>query len=623
MPQPPGLSSERLTMALAIHLLGKPRAEREGAPLPALRGRKGWALLAYLIRSERPVSRAQLASLLFADADDPLGALRWNLAQLRRLLGGEDTLRGELLALELPAGTFVDIRVLTTGTWIETADVPGIGRDLLEGMDFPTSPAFEAWLLNERRHLKATSEAVLREAALARLGAGDAENAIDVAARLVALDPLDENYQGLLIRCYASAGDEAAAARQLAACIELFRRELGIEPGPVVTSAIHVSKVSTTQRAAGGAVAARAQLEAGQAAIKAGAIASGLECLRTATTEAHMCGDIVLKMETLFAMGSTLAHAGRESHEEGAAALHEVIALAERSGDPSLRASACRELAWIELLAARFDRTEVWLKQAAALVGDDESERAKILSVAGMYLTEVGRYQQSIAKLKEAVGLAERSGEVQTVAWALSMLGRALFLRRDLDGARAVNRRAIEIARAAGWMWLIPWPEAYLAETELATGDIESAGELAEHSFALASQSRDPCFQSKAERVIAMVAAARGRSDTAIERLEMARLRMVKHPDSTWLMAYLLDSLCTVAVAGRHPGAAGWINDLENLAGRTGMRELLARAYIHRHAVGDPSALETARVLALDIDNPYLHEVIAGTQPVVPSRSGS
>ena len=48
------------------------------------RGRKAWALLGYLLLAERPPSRRHLAELLFADADDPLGALRWTLAELRR-----------------------------------------------------------------------------------------------------------------------------------------------------------------------------------------------------------------------------------------------------------------------------------------------------------------------------------------------------------------------------------------------------------------------------------------------------------------------------------------------------------------------------------------------------------
>jgi hypothetical protein len=37
---------------LAIHLLGPPRVERGGIPVPSPRGHKVWGLLAYLIRSE-------------------------------------------------------------------------------------------------------------------------------------------------------------------------------------------------------------------------------------------------------------------------------------------------------------------------------------------------------------------------------------------------------------------------------------------------------------------------------------------------------------------------------------------------------------------------------------------
>ncbi len=61
-------------MGLAIHLLGRPRAEQDGKALPTPRGHKVWGLLAYLIRSDAGVSRTHLAGLLFEDADDPLAA---------------------------------------------------------------------------------------------------------------------------------------------------------------------------------------------------------------------------------------------------------------------------------------------------------------------------------------------------------------------------------------------------------------------------------------------------------------------------------------------------------------------------------------------------------------------
>ena len=56
-----------------IRLLGRPTVERNGEPVPPPRGRKAWALLAYLLLAERPPSRRHLAELLFSEADDPLG----------------------------------------------------------------------------------------------------------------------------------------------------------------------------------------------------------------------------------------------------------------------------------------------------------------------------------------------------------------------------------------------------------------------------------------------------------------------------------------------------------------------------------------------------------------------
>jgi len=73
---------------LAIHLLGpQPQVVEAGRQQPPPRGRKVWALLAYLLTTESAPSRQWLAWLLFSDAGDPLNALSWNMTQLRRLLG--------------------------------------------------------------------------------------------------------------------------------------------------------------------------------------------------------------------------------------------------------------------------------------------------------------------------------------------------------------------------------------------------------------------------------------------------------------------------------------------------------------------------------------------------------
>lgn len=67
---------------------------------------------------------------------------------------------------------------------------------------------------------------------------------------------------------------------------------------------------------------------------------------------------------------------------------------------------------------------------------------------------------------------------------------------------------------------------------------------------------------------------------------------------------YYFDALCGLAVKHRRPEASRWITDLETLASRTGMRELVIRAYVYRAQLGDGTAAGAARVLAADVDNP-------------------
>lgn len=96
-------------MALHIRLLGEPCLERDGERVAGPRGNKAWALLAYLLLVRRPPGRRQLAELLFCEAEDPLGALRWSLAQLRQALAQPAALRGDPLDVALADDTVVDL----------------------------------------------------------------------------------------------------------------------------------------------------------------------------------------------------------------------------------------------------------------------------------------------------------------------------------------------------------------------------------------------------------------------------------------------------------------------------------------------------------------------------------
>jgi len=97
------------------------------------------------------------------------------------------------------------------------------------------------------------------------------------------------------------------------------------------------------------------------------------------------------------------------------------------------------------------------------------------------------------------------------------------------------------------------------------------------------------------------VATQRGELDQAIPLLEDAPRICRRLPDSyLWIEAYGLDSLCAVAVEQALPSAARWIEELEQLAGRAGFRELLARTLVYRRRLGAGSG---AAVI------PALHDV--------------
>ena len=317
---------------LRIHLLGTPTVQRGGVQVEAPAGRKHWGLLTYLVRTEVPSSRERLSGLLFPEADDPLGALRSALSALRRQLGPHAEVGGNPVRLALGPTTSVDVEILRTGSWVEAAALPGLGHELLDGMAFRSSPSFENWLENERRHVAGTTAAVLHEAALALLARGDADTARSHAAHLVRLNAYDENAHVLLVRCLRAVGDADAAERQVTTCTELFRRELGIEPSSALASAAAEPLASVGTRVSGPS-AINVLIETGMAAVEAGAPEAGVARLRGAVASARREDDPVLLARALVGLGRALVHSARGTDEEGAEALHEGSLLAERIGE--------------------------------------------------------------------------------------------------------------------------------------------------------------------------------------------------------------------------------------------------------------------------------------------------
>jgi DNA-binding SARP family transcriptional activator len=600
-------------VSLAIRLLGKPQIERDGVPVQPPRGRKTWALLAYLVLCERPPPRSRVASLLFSEADDPLGALRWSLADLRRTLGAADAVAGDPLELRLPPGVPVDVVALTApGDDVAFLRPEG---ELLEGMAFPSSPVFESWLGVMRRHVDGAARALAHDEALVRLAAGDAAGATELAAHLVADDPLDQAGQELLIRCLARAGRRQAAERQLAECEVLFRRALGVAPGPELRSA-----ASEADRSAAGAVgdrdAALGQLDAGAAALDAGAVEPGVQILREACAEAAASGDASLEARGLAALGSALVHALRGRDEEGAVRLHEALRLAEACGERATAAAACRELGYIDVQAGRGASAGRWLTRATELAEGNE-ERCAVLGVRGMALSDRAHYGAALDLLNRSVARAERCGRRRQAAWSLSLIGRVHMLRGELSLALPRLDESLALVAAERWTAFRPWPEALRAEASLLMGRPDQAAERLDHAFRLACRLGDPCWEAMGARLMGLLAAGAGDAAEAREQFADALTRATRVSDVyQWVHAHVLDSSAGLAVATGAHDAAQIVDRLAELAERCGLRELVVRAHVHRGRLGDARSLASARLLAAEIDNPALDALVG---PAVPA----
>jgi DNA-binding SARP family transcriptional activator len=583
-----------------VRLLGPPRIEDEGQPCPPPRGLKSWAVLARVALAERPVGRRELAGELFGEADDPLGALRWSLADMRRSFGLPSLLCGDPLSLA-PGELWVDARALEDGS----LPVEDIGGGLLEGIELRNCPGFDTWLLLARLNCAARGREELRRRALSLLAAGEAGAAMAAAGRAAGLDPLDEGAQELFLRVLVAAGRGGLASAHLAACEALFARE-GLVSSPALRSAARDPGLAPRPRMRAGVVAA-SLLRAGTAALDAGAVDAGVETLRRAAAEAGRAADPAIQAEVLGALGGALVHAVRGSDGEGAVVLHRALLAARTAGRSALVADILRELAFVDVQAGRHTSADRALREASQHACGDPGLLAGILAIQGMNQADRGRHSEAAESLTRAAGLAREAGRVRQEAWSQGVLARSLLLAGQVQPAREAAERSTAVALSERWNAFLPWPQVLHAQCLAAAGRWDEASEDAEHAFALACELGDPCWEGMAARALGLLALHAGDLGAAQVWLADARRRCDRVPDRyVWVSAYIgLAELETAARANIDlvaPAAAR----LYEHAVLGDLPEFLAWALVYQAESGDRAKAPLARRAAAGIVNPVL-----------------
>ena len=559
---------------MEIRLIGRPVILDDTASARPVRGHQSWALLARILLSDRPLGRRALSTELFPAAADPLGALRWCLAGLRRAIGTPGAFVGDPVEAALPAGMVVDVEELEAGRF----DIERAG-DFLDRVDPRSSFELDMWLMVQRQRIAGLIDAHTRAEALRCLAEGDTARAVHLATIGVQRAALDERAHVVLVKSLVAAGSHAAASRHVEETTTLFSAELGTEPTSALRDAARRRLAGAPPGVSRRAVAA-SLLESGRAALDAGATDAGLECLRRATDEADHAGDEHLAATCLLELGIALVHSVRSHDDEAALLLQQSASIAEHLGAGEIGATAARELGYIDALAGRRPDAQAHVDRARRLAAGDHHLLAGVLAVEAFNLADWGRHEQGLTTYADAVELSRQAGDTRREAWALGLGAWAHLVAGELDAARSWIDRCVRVTSDIRWMAFRPFPLAVSAELELLAGTPATALHAGlEESYALSCSLADPCWEGATARAIALARAADGDHSGALDWIGRSRRHCLRETDVyEGMHAAILATQADLALAsGDDRGSQASARSLISLAARTHMDGYLAR----------------------------------------------
>jgi DNA-binding SARP family transcriptional activator len=225
---------------IRMRLLGVPEIYVDERPV-RLRRRSAVALLAYLVVTDRPQSRDVLAATLAGDTDEVQAQkfLCNALVDLRTALGEFVVTDRHTVAINRQLAAAVDVQALEVALAAAKTgdDLDAMGEaiamyrgEFLAGLVLRDAPVFDEWLLLQREYFRSTLVQALQATLDRQAPYGTAGAGLELARRLLAIEPWREEAHRALMVLLARSGQRSAALAQFAACRRLLAQELGVEP---------------------------------------------------------------------------------------------------------------------------------------------------------------------------------------------------------------------------------------------------------------------------------------------------------------------------------------------------------------------------------------------------------
>jgi DNA-binding SARP family transcriptional activator len=508
-----------------IRLLGEPAILDESERRQPLRGFQAWALLARVLLTRQPVDRRTLASELFPETADPLGALRWSLASLRKALDCSDCLNGDPVTFGYSGAVDIDVWRLDA----EDFDIEAAGP-LLGDFEPRSSPEFATWLLVERARIAVILESRIRQDTLRAISVGDHRRAVRLAEIGARQSPFDERAHVLLVKSLALSGQYDAATRHAEATEAVFLAELGERPSPALRSAARRT-ISAPPSGISQEAFVRSLIQSGLAALSAGAPDAGIDCLRRAVSDAEKIKGGPLHAHATLELGTALVHSCRGHDDEGSVLLLQSTEQARMAGDAGIAAAGFRELGYVEALAGRRPAAAHYLAQALGLA-QDRNDLAGIHAVIGFNLVDWGKTSQGIEHYELSLEHARSTGNHRREIWTLGLGGWGLLAAERLDDADHWLDDCLALVEQQRWIAFRPWPVAVLSESRLRQDicPLELRPSL-EQAFSLSCQFGDQCWEGAVARALALTYVAENDLPQAMEWLDEAGRRSARDTD--------------------------------------------------------------------------------------------
>ncbi|MGE0117909.1 MAG: BTAD domain-containing putative transcriptional regulator [Dongiaceae bacterium] len=242
--------------AYRFHLFGTPNFETSAGDSIAIRSRKGVGLLACLALADgKPVGRDQLCALLWSDRQtaQARASLRQLLVDLRHDFGhardvfdiatdGAISCNGTAIVSDV--AEFHRLRRADDRQTLERAFALRRGQ-FFEG-PVPGDIAFADWIDDNRRSLdNLWCEATARLLRVLEREA-DHKQSLEVAGRLLSVDPLCELAHQSVIRAHLAMNNRSFALRHYQEFREKLDRELGVEPDALIRQIIQDASAPRT-----------------------------------------------------------------------------------------------------------------------------------------------------------------------------------------------------------------------------------------------------------------------------------------------------------------------------------------------------------------------------------------